>query len=408
MKIAYVCQSYPPMMSGAALVIQRLAEGMAAREHSIMVLTASCPGMANTEKSQNLNLVQLHSLRNPLRVDQNFVVWSKEKIKRELKKFQPDILHTHDPLNLGLAAVRAARNENPKIVFTIHQLPWFITSYLPVQTRIKQVVEKSIWRYSQWFMSRCNGLITPSQKIAKIVHANSGFLPKVISNGVDLDLFTPEKKHTHEARELCEKYELCPDDPVILYVGRIDPDKRVDRILKAVARVIQDTKVQLFVVGDGTQREELIQQSHSLGIQENCFFPGFISKYEDLPGIYRLADIFATASEIEIQSSVVLEAAASGLPVVTVNASSMAEFVMDGKSGFLLPPGDMDLFAEKLSRLLRNPNLRIQMGAAARKLAETHSNEQFLINHEGYYERLVQFEPALKRSRVEISKILNF
>jgi len=389
MKIAYVCQSYPPMVSGAALVIQRLAEGMAYHRHSVLVLSASCKGVSYSEKSNNLQIKWLNSLRNPLRVDQNFVMWSQEKIYHELQIFQPDILHTHDPLNLGLAAVRAANNADTHIVFTIHQLPWFITSYLPGQARIKQIVEDSIWRYSKWFMQQCDLLVTPSQKIAEIVKRNTGFLPQVVSNGVDLDLFSPENDHELEARELCEKYQLCPDNPIILYVGRIDPDKRVDQVIKAAARVMQKVKAQLFVVGDGTQRESLIQLCQSLGIYQNCCFPGFISKYDDLPGIYRLATVFATASEIEIQSSVVMEAAASGLPVVTVDASSMSEFVIDGESGFLIPPGNLDEFSERLSFLLEENATGIQMGLAARRIVESHSNSRFIKQHEQIYDSIL-------------------
>jgi len=379
------------MVSGAALVIQRLAEGLADLDHAILVLSAGCEGASYSKYMNNLQVVRLNSFRNLLRVDQNFVVWSQEKICEELQKFQPDIMHTHDPLNLGLAAVRAGEKVDAQIVFTIHQLPWFITSYLPLQARLKQIIEGSIWRYSRWFMKQCDGLITPSKKIAKIIETNTGFMPQVISNGVDLNLFSPQGNHEDEVRDLCLKYQLCPDDPVILYVGRIDPDKRVDLVIKAAAKVMQKIKTQLFVVGDGTQREDLIQLSQSLGILENCCFPGFISKHEGLPGIYRLATVFATASEIEIQSSVVLEAFASGLPVVTVDASSMPEFVIDGKNGFLVPPGNLDQFAAKLLFLIQNNSARNRMRQVARLFAETHSNTRFLTKHEEFYTQVIKF-----------------
>ena len=190
--------------------------------------------------------------------------------------------------------------------------------------------------------------------IADIVEKNTSFRPQVVSNGVDLDLFSPYADYPAESQELCEKYGLCPDHPVILFVGRIDPDKKVDLVIRAAASVMQDIEAQLFIVGDGKQREELIHLSHSLGIHHNCFFPGFISKHDDLPGIYRLASVFVTASEIEIQSSVVLEAAASGLPIVTVRASSMPEFVIDGESGYLVDPEDIDSLADKMASLLKN------------------------------------------------------
>ena len=163
MKIAYICQSYPPMMSGAALVIQRLAEGMVTLGHSVMVLTASDQRCAYTKERNGVKTVLIKSFPNPLRVDQSFVLWSQDEINRDLKQFQPEILHTHDPLNLGVAAVRSAHKLNIPAVFTIHQLPWFISTYLPISPKVKQVVESNIWRYSKWFMQQCDGLITPSR-----------------------------------------------------------------------------------------------------------------------------------------------------------------------------------------------------------------------------------------------------
>ena len=394
MKIAIVCQSYPPMVSGSALVIQRLAEGLVDREHSILVLSSSDHGHRYAEYFSGLEIVRLESFRNPLRIDQNFVLWSYDHIIDELQRFQPDILHTHDPLNLGVAAIRAAKKFYVPSIFTIHQLPWFITTYLPISLQVKDFLENRIWQYSQWFMRQCDGLITPSQKIANIVQTHTGFIPQVISNGVDLDLFSTKIEYPNEAKELCGKYDLCPDHPVILYVGRIDPDKKVDRVIHAAAKVMQEVDANLFVVGDGKQREELINLSKSLGIDQNCRFPGFISKYDDLPGIYRMAHVFVTASEIEIQSSVVMEAAASGLPVITVQASSMSEFVIDGDSGYLVHPDDVNHMAERIITLVKDHRKSRKMGQAGRVIVEAHSNQRFLEEHVGLYEAVV-YEPKI-------------
>ena len=390
MKIAYVCQSYPPMVSGAALVIQRLVEGIAARGHAVMVLTASDRGEAYIQNDHRIKIVRMTSFRNPLRVDQNFVFWPYDEVCQLLERFKPDILHTHDPLNFGLSAVRAAQRIDVCSVFTIHQLPWFLTNTLPLPQRMEPFVEKSIWSYSKWFLNQCTALVTPSQMIAEIVQAQTGFLPQTISNGVDLNLFTPYTGSTAEPEELCKKYGLCPDRPVMLYVGRIDPDKKVDRVIRAAAKVIHAVDAQLFVVGDGTHRKALIELSQSLGIRQNCFFPGFISKHGDLPGIYRLASVFLTASEVEIQSSVVLEAAASGLPVVAMDASSMPEFIHDGETGFLVPPGDLETMAERLIALVEDPPRARRMGKAARGMVTSHSNQRFVAAHEELYKVLIQ------------------
>jgi glycosyltransferase involved in cell wall biosynthesis len=377
------------MVSGASLVIQRLAEGTAALGHSVEVITASDRRSAYVQSQDGLEIIRIHSYPNPLRVGQNFVLWSHEDIYQALKQFQPDIMHLHDPLNLGVSAVRAARRLNIRSVLTVHQLPWFIATYAPVTPGVARFIEDSAWRYSSWLLKQFDAAIAPSKMIADIIRRHTPFNPHVISNGVDLDGFTPKPGHPDEPFELCQKYGLRSDRPILLYVGRIDADKKVDLVVQAAAQVIKHTDAQLLVVGDGRQREEIMGISTSLGIEAYCCFPGYVSKSEDLPGLYRLSTVFVTASEVEIQSSVVLEAAASGLPVVTVEASSMPELVIAGESGYLVPPGDVEALAERVRVLLKDPHLVKTMGQAGRARVEVHSNERFIQSHERLYESIM-------------------
>ena len=92
MRIAIVCQSYPPMVSGAALVIQRLAEGLADRGHSVLVLSSSDQGHRYTEDYGELEIERFESLRNPLRVDQYFILWSYDHIYDALNRFHHSML----------------------------------------------------------------------------------------------------------------------------------------------------------------------------------------------------------------------------------------------------------------------------------------------------------------------------
>jgi glycosyltransferase involved in cell wall biosynthesis len=376
------------MVSGAALVLQRLAEGFAARDHSVLVLTASDRGQAYTERINGLKAIRLRSFQNPLRDHHRFVLWSYNHILNAIRQFQPDVLHLHDPLNFGLSGLRAARQLNIPTIITIHQLPWFISLYVSKAPPIKHLVESCIWCYGKWFLKQCDALITPSQMIADIVSANTDCCPEVISNGIDLRLFSPSATHRNESEELCNKYHLCSERPIILYVGRIDVDKKVELIVYAAAKIMRAVDAQLVIVGDGKEREKVKRLSLSLGIYQDCCFPGFVPKSGDLPGIYRLATVFVTASEIEVQSSVVLEGAASGLPVITVQASSMPEFVIDGESGYLVSPGDVNAISERLISLLSNQTKAKMMGQAGRVMAEKHSNERSQQAHEQLYESL--------------------
>ena len=139
---------------------------------------------------------------------------------------------------------------------------------------------------------------------------------------------------------LLEKYHLDPNLPIILHVGRLDADKRVPVVIRAAAKVMEQVPAQLLVVGDGECRESLMDLSRQLGIDNRSSFPGFVDLNTDLPDLYRLSTVFTTASEIETQGLVLLEAMASGLPIVAVDATCIHEVVKNQINGYLIPPGD--------------------------------------------------------------------
>jgi len=231
MRIAYICQSYPPMISGASLVVQRLAEGMAAREHVVLVMTASERGEAYTEEFNNLKVRRLRAFQNPLRVDQSFSLWDQNRISAEFKEFKPQILHLHDPLNLGMAGLLTARRLQIPTALTLHQVPRFVSAYLPEVPALQNTVESGLWSYGRWFLQQCEKVIVPSHTIAEEIHSHDIQRPNVISNGVDLHAFNPDPPDPGERETLCLRYGLDPDLPVVLHVGRLDVDKQVNLVI---------------------------------------------------------------------------------------------------------------------------------------------------------------------------------
>jgi len=389
MKIAYVCQSYPPMISGAALVAQRLAEGIASRGHEVLVVAASDRERAYTDSTAGLRLVRLRSFPNPVRVNQRFLLWPRREIAAELQAFRPDVLHLQDSLSAGLSGLRVAHALDIPVVLTVHALPWFVSAYTPALPGLRQGIEAGLWSYGHWLLQQCEAVIIPSRVIADIVSAHANCRPQAIGNGVDLRRFTSRPALPGEGEALRQKYGLDLYLPIILYVGRIDVDKRVDLIVRAAAQAMHTVDAQLLVVGDGRRRAAMIRLSEKLGIRELSHFPGFVPAAGDLPGVYRLALVFTTASEIETQSSVVLEAAATGLPVIAAWASSMPEFVEDGVTGYLVAPRDIDAMADRLVRLLRNPDQARAMGQAGRAKMQQHSLDRSIEAHEQLYRSLV-------------------
>lgn len=401
MRIALVCQSYPPMISGAAIVVRRLAEGLTARGHHVLVLTASERGPAYTTVSSpslplgsRLSVARLSSWPNPFRVGQRAVLFPGASVQAELRAFQPDLIHAHDPTSLGLAALLAARALRRPLVLTLHQLPWFVAASLPPGlSALARPFETLLWDYYRWLGRQVQRLITPSQTIAGLVAAQGAGQPAAISNGVEIERYTPTPVAPDESERLRHQYGLHPALPIILHVGRLDADKRADLALQAAALALKAIPAQIVIVGDGTQRAALERQAADWGVAPVTRFTGYVAglaaKSDDLPGLYRLASVFITASEVEIQSSVALEAAASGLPVVAVRAGSMPEYVKDGHTGYLAPTRDVRALAERLVDLLQRPEHARRLGAAGRALAEQHAPALTLDAHEQLYRELL-------------------
>jgi glycosyltransferase involved in cell wall biosynthesis len=168
----------------------------------------------------------------------------------------------------------------------------------------------------------------------------------------------------------------------------LDTDKNVDRVIHAAAPVVRESEAQLLVVGDGRRKIHLIRLCKTLGIADRVHFTGFISKDQGLPDIYRMASVFITASEIETQGIVLLEAAASGLPLVAVNATCIPEVVQNGVNGYLTEPGNTPAMSEAIQRILMDPGTSKRMGEASRALAESHSSEETFDRHESMYHML--------------------
>ncbi|MBL8045825.1 MAG: glycosyltransferase [Anaerolineales bacterium] len=383
MRIALICQAYPPMISGAAIVVHRLAEGLAQRGHHVLVIAASESGQPTALNPSplipNLQLTRLRSWPNPFRVGQRAVLFPRAAVQKALRDFAPSVVHAHDPVSVGLAGILAARQLKIPAALTIHQLPWFVAAYLP--KFLGGPVERLLWIYARWLNQQVQAAITPSQTIAAIVHAHGAGQPIAISNGVDLERFTPLRNTQHETEALLQKYGLGSALPIILHAGRLDADKRTGLALRAAARA---GNAQLLVVGDGTQRRALEKLAAQLQLKAR--FTGYVR--DELPALFRLAQVFITASEVEIQSSVAMEAAASGLPIVAVRASSMAEFVQEGVTGYLVPPRDVNALAARLTEILSTPQLAQNMSHAARQFAETHSTARTLDAHEALYTQL--------------------
>lgn len=374
------------MISGAALFARQIAEAMAERGHQVLVIAASDKGHPYLVKSGNLTVLRLQSIHNPMRVGQRFLFYPRPEVMRALHEFHPEVIHAHEPLQTGLFGIEYAKRAHIPITLTIHQLPSFVASYLPNFFRTS--TETILWVYARWLSRKFTAIITPTQTISGLVTEMIGLQAATIGYGIDLQTFHPPLPSDDEAATR-QKWNLPSYVPILLHVGRLDTDKHVDRVIHAAAQTLTKSNAHLLIIGDGTQKPALIKLCKSLGISDRVHFPGYVSMQDGLPEIYRISNLFVTASEIETQGIVLLEAAASGLPIVAVRATCIPEIVHDGTNGYLAESGDLNGLSNAMSLLLKDPQKAKLMGKASLILAAKHALSYAHNAHEQLYGQFV-------------------
>ena len=173
-------------------------------------------------------------------------------------------------------------------------------------------------------------------------------------------------------------------------MGRVDPEKKVGVVIEAFARVHGEVpNALMLVVGDGVDKTRLIAMVKKMKLDDSVKFLGRIVPPE-LYEIYRMGTVFATASEIETQGIVLIEAAASGLPLIAVDKGAVSEICVTGKNGFLCEPGDVSEIAEAMGKLLTDKKLQKEYAETSIKLAHEHDFEKTLDKFLNIYQKVVK------------------
>jgi glycosyltransferase involved in cell wall biosynthesis len=194
---------------------------------------------------------------------------------------------------------------------------------------------------------------------------------------VQLDRFRPGAPRHGRWRDL-------PDKPTVLFVGRLDTEKRIGDLVDALALVRRDVDAQLVLVGTGSQRDALAARAAAAGVADDVHFCGFVPD-DELPEAYADCDVFANAGTAELQSLVTMEAMAAGRPVVAADAVALPHLVRHGHNGYRFAPGDVVAAAGQLGALLTDPPLRARMGAASLGIIARHSLDSSLERFETLY-----------------------
>ena len=311
------------------------------------------------------------------------------EIKRVLSEFQPDIIHNQTPGPVALAILRYARRHKVALVSTDHAYPDNLTQQVKLPELAKKPINAIMNAYFVSFLKRSDYATVPTEQVLTDCIPKSKLFFRVpieaLSNGIDLSRFAKGRVN----HEIYERYDINPQKPTILYIGRVDPEKSLDVLMNAFIKVQEKVEnAQLVIVGDGTMRPKLEKMAEKAGISDKVVFTGRVIG-KDLPQLYRTGDVFAITSKTETQSIVLLEAMATGLPAVAVKAGAIPELVHNGENGYLCEADDVDAVAKSLICILQDKNLRETMSEKSLELIKKHDISYTLTRIEEIYHRVL-------------------
>ena len=355
LRIAVVTETWPPEVNGVAMTVARFVEGLRQRNHEIQLLR---PRQAKTDQAgsnERYEEVLLRGLPIPRYPSLKMGLPAKNTLEQLWKKHRPDLVHIVTEGPLGWSALQAA------VKLRLPVTSDFRTNF-HAYSRHYGVgwLKKPIAAYLRKFHNRTMLTMVPTETM----RGDLGMLGirnlRVVARGVDTRQFNPAWR----SEALRAGWGCAPDDPVVLHVGRLAPEKNLGVALAAYeAMRRRQPRAKMVFVGDGPSRASL---------QSRCpdaVFAGTRSG-TDLAAHYASGDVFLFPSLTETFGNVTIEAMASGLAVVAYGYAAAGEHIVHGRSGLLAPHDRADDFAQLAAGLVGDPERIRAFGRAARSAAE--------------------------------------
>ncbi len=385
-----VAESYWPNTDGGATFARRLNYGLAKRGHQVLIWAPGRTLHSHVEQDGPTTIYREKSmvlLPNPKYRVSFFPFFSGYRL---LKQVRPDIIHLNLIGWLTVPTMIYAKRYRVPVLAVNHLMAENILHNLGLRRgALYQALWHRVWHFLIWFYNKTDFVTSPTSTAITILEEQGLIVPhKAISNGLDTDYYTPGQPEAG----VFERLSLPRDARHILYLGRTDGEKRIDLLVAAFAKLQGNAKLgnlHLIIAGYGNHLESLKQQARELGLADKVSFTGFVSD-DDKLSLYRASTIFAISSPAELQSIVMMEAMACGLPTVAVDVAALKELCHDGQTGYLFPRDRSDIMAEKLAVILADNHLAQQLGTAGRELIVAHhSNKAMLDQYEATYRDVI-------------------
>lgn len=389
MRVAYFTDTFLPQINGVTNTLDKLGKYLHQRNINHLFLAPHYPGPSSKSHlhllHENSNVIRFKSVPFPLYPECRLSIPLYSNMKNILDEFQPTLIHLTDPLGIGLSGLRYARERNIPIVTSFHTnfdvyLKYYKMDYL----------EDTIWGFFKWFHNFSQVNFCPSKDTFEVLKQKGIRNLKIWSRGVDTEKYNPIHKNESLRKELG-----LGSEKLFLYVGRVSAEKDLDILMESIKRIYNTYpgKASFIITGDGPLLSDL-----KASAPKNVVFTGYRGG-NDLASLYASCDAFVFPSSTETFGNVVLEALASGLPVIGVNSGGVKDSIKHNHNGILCAPRDIESFSNGILRLIEEDSLLSSLSYNAREYTLKKSWDHI------FKTLISDYEEVLLQNTVQINKL---
>ncbi len=361
MRVAIITENFLPKLDGVTRTLAKLLEHLQLTGHPTMLLGPD----SGMEQYAGAEIVGTAGLPFPFYPELKFNFF-RPLFMRRLAEFRPDIIHLVDPVILGATGLAAARFFNVPLVSSYHTNLAAYCEHFGFS-----LLTRPMWSYNRFVHNQCVMTFCPSPSTAAMLRLEGFEHLRIWPRGVDTTLFRPERR-SEELRTSWLQGQA-ENKVILLYVGRVSWEKNL-RLLVQAYRRMNSQQCHFVIVGEGPASVEMQQELMGLPVT----FTGYLTG-EALATAYASADVFAFPSRTETFGQVVLEAMASGLPVVGLVAEGVCDLVDNEKTGLLIDDRRLQgaeqvaEYRKQLECLVQDRQKRLEMSYAALMEAQRRS-----------------------------------
>ena len=366
LRIGLFTDTYAPQVNGVSVSLQMISEGLKKRGHQVTIFAPKFPGYKDDEPNV-MRLPSLKYLNNP---PIYVAVLGTPRSTWKLTREHFDVLHAHSPASVGLLAYLTASTKRLPLIYTYHTSITDYTHYIKFIGGTGLIKRAASW-FSKASTDLGDQIVVPSPKFQRLLITQKVKQPiTVIPNGIDLSMFKTAKN----PGALRNRLGISADAPILLTVGRMDPEKRLEFIVEAFDLIADRVpNAHLVFAGDGGSRKSVEEKASATRASDRIHFLGMVNRAE-LPDIFHDASVFVSASTTEVHPISVIEAIASGLPLVAVQDEAFEGMLDDGMNGYAVPL-DVKKYADVLADLLPDRERLKRFCAHSMMLSEKYSIE---------------------------------